>query len=150
MLVSLSSFQYNPIGESRLREIFLKYNNHIRGKYLAEITQQVFEDLESNKYQFAEYRLSIYGAKDNEWDALSEWVVDHTLFSANVRWMIQIPRLYSIYKASGQVKNFAEMLSSQCNSQHDITVCHRARSFAHSPLVPPSPCVQTSSSLCSR
>ena len=112
----LLPFQYNPIGESRLREIFLKYNNHIRGRYLAEITRQVFEDLESNKYQFAEYRLSIYGAKNNEWDALSDWVVDHKLFSANVRWMIQIPRLYSIYKASGQVKNFAEMLHSQSHS----------------------------------
>lgn len=77
------------------------------------MTQQVFEDLESNKYQFAEYRLSIYGAKRDEWNALSEWVVDHKLFSSNVRWMIQVPRLYSIYKASGQIKNFAEMLRSQ-------------------------------------
>ena len=34
---------------SRLREIFLKYNNHIQGQFLAEITQQVFDDLESNK-----------------------------------------------------------------------------------------------------
>jgi len=77
------------------------------------VTQQVFEDLESNKYQFAEYRLSIYGAKRDEWNALSEWVVDHKLFSSNVRWMIQVPRLYSIYKASGQINNFAEMLKSQ-------------------------------------
>ena len=39
---------------SRLREIFLKYNNYNRGKFLAEITQQVIDDLDSNKYQFAE------------------------------------------------------------------------------------------------
>ena len=81
------------------------------------MTQQVFEDLESNKYQFAEYRLSIYGAKRDEWNALSEWVVDHKLFSSNVRWMIQVPRLYSIYKASGQIKNFAEMLRSQSTTK---------------------------------
>lgn len=83
------------------------------------MTQQVFEDLESNKYQFAEYRLSIYGAKRDEWNALSEWVVDNKLFSSNVRWMIQVPRLYSIYKASGQIKNFAEMLRSQSTRKRD-------------------------------
>jgi AMP deaminase len=29
--------KYNPIGESRLREIFLKTDNYINGKYFAEI-----------------------------------------------------------------------------------------------------------------
>jgi AMP deaminase len=71
--------QYNPIGESRLREIFLKTDNLIEGRYLAELTQgtqsaqgitrceeptlraEVFEDLQQSKYQMAEYRISIYG-----------------------------------------------------------------------------------------
>lgn len=55
------NLKYNPIGEPRLREIFLKFDNMIDGKYLAELTQEVFSDLEANKYQLAEYRLSIYG-----------------------------------------------------------------------------------------
>lgn len=29
----------DPIGESRLREIFLKTDNHVQGKYLAEVTK---------------------------------------------------------------------------------------------------------------
>ena len=33
------NLKYNPIGESRLREIFLKTDNHIGGRYLAELTQ---------------------------------------------------------------------------------------------------------------
>lgn len=33
------NLKYNPIGESRLREIFLKTDNLIKGKYLAELTQ---------------------------------------------------------------------------------------------------------------
>ena len=33
------NLKYNPIGESRLREIFLKTDNHIRGVYLAELTK---------------------------------------------------------------------------------------------------------------
>ena len=87
---------------SRLREIFLKYNNYNKGQFLAEVTQQVFADLESNKYQFAEYRLSIYGSATSEWDTLAEWVCGHHLFHYNVRWMIQIPRLYAVYKAAGK------------------------------------------------
>lgn len=33
------NLKYNPIGESRLREIFLKTDNFIQGRYLAEITK---------------------------------------------------------------------------------------------------------------
>lgn len=33
------NLKYNPIGESRLREIFLKTDNFIEGRYLAELTQ---------------------------------------------------------------------------------------------------------------
>ena len=32
------NLKYNPIGESRLREIFLKTDNYIKGSYLAELT----------------------------------------------------------------------------------------------------------------
>lgn len=33
------NLKYNPIGESRLREIFLKTDNFIEGRYMAEITK---------------------------------------------------------------------------------------------------------------
>lgn len=104
------NLKYNPIGESRLREIFLKTDNYIKGKYLAELTREVFYDLEQSKYQMAEYRISIYGKHINEWDRLAEWVVDHRLFSSNVRWLIQFPRLYDIYKASGIVQSFEQII----------------------------------------
>lgn len=35
--------KYNPIGESRLREIFLKTDNYIQGKYFAEILKVSFK-----------------------------------------------------------------------------------------------------------
>lgn len=38
------NLKYNPIGESRLREIFLKTDNYIQGRYLAELTQGMYED----------------------------------------------------------------------------------------------------------
>lgn len=33
------NLKYNPIGESRLREIFLKTDNFIKGRYLAELSR---------------------------------------------------------------------------------------------------------------
>ncbi|KAK9389118.1 hypothetical protein V1515DRAFT_531509 [Lipomyces mesembrius] len=106
------NLKYNPIGESRLREIFLKTDNYINGKYLAELTREVIYDLEQSKYQMAEYRISIYGKTRNEWDRLAAWVVDNKLFSPNVRWLIQVPRLYDVYKTSGIVNNFEQIVTN--------------------------------------
>ena len=33
------NLKYNPIGEARLREIFMKTDNYIQGRYLAELTK---------------------------------------------------------------------------------------------------------------
>lgn len=104
------NLKYNPVGESRLRTIFLKTDNFIQGRYLAEITKEVMSDLESSKYQMVEWRISIYGRTLDEWDKLAAWVVDNKLFSPNVRWLIQIPRLYDVYKASGLMHNFEEVI----------------------------------------
>jgi AMP deaminase len=41
--------KYNPLGQSRLREIFLKTSNVLSGRWLAEITREVFDDLEASK-----------------------------------------------------------------------------------------------------
>lgn len=106
------NLKYNPIGESRLREIFLKTNNLIKGRYLAEITKEIMSDLQSSKYQMAEYRVSIYGRSMDEWYKLAAWIVDNELFSPNVRWLIQVPRLYEVYKANKTVDNFQNLLSN--------------------------------------
>lgn len=115
------NLKYNPIGESRLREIFLKTDNFIQGRYLAEITKEVFEDLESSKYQMAEYRISIYGRSIDEWDKLAAWVIDNKLFSHNVRWLIQIPRLYNVYKKTGLVENFGDILTNLFQPLFEVT-----------------------------
>ena len=82
----------------------------------------MFDDLEQNKYQMAEYRLSIYGSSASEWDALSAWVCDHSLFHYNVRWMIQVPRLYAVYKAAGKVQHFGEMLDNIFRPLFEVSV----------------------------
>ncbi|KAJ7643740.1 hypothetical protein FB45DRAFT_281221 [Roridomyces roridus] len=104
------NLKYNPIGESRLREIFLKTDNYIKGRYLAELTQELMTDLEQSKYQNCEWRISIYGRSMGEWDKLAKWIVNNKLYSHNVRWLIQVPRLYDIYKANGSVQTFEDII----------------------------------------
>ena len=106
------NLKYNPIGESRLRTIFLKTDNFIYGRYLAEITKEVISDLESSKYQMVEWRISIYGKSMDEWDRLAAWVVDNKLFSHNVRWLVQIPRLYDVYKATGLMETYEQVVKN--------------------------------------
>jgi AMP deaminase len=106
------NLKYNPAGQSRLREIFLKTDNYIKGRYLAEMTQEVMGDLTSSKYQLAEWRVSIYGRAPDEWEKLSRWFYNNRLAHPNVRWMIQVPRLYSIYKKNNQVQSFQELLEN--------------------------------------
>ena len=50
-------------------------------------------DLSESKYQHAELRISIYGRSRDEWSQLSKWVLDHKVWCANVRWVVQVPRL---------------------------------------------------------
>lgn len=50
-------------------------------------------DLEESKYQNVELRLSIYGRCRDEWDKLAKWAVMHRVYSKNVRWLVQVPRL---------------------------------------------------------
>ncbi|KAL6503260.1 hypothetical protein OROHE_023889 [Orobanche hederae] len=106
------NLKYNPCGQSRLREIFLKQDNLIQGRFLGELTKQVFTDLEASKYQMAEYRISIYGRKMSEWDQLASWIVNNNLYSENVVWLIQLPRLYNVYKEMGIVTSFQNILDN--------------------------------------
>ncbi|KAI1941838.1 AMP deaminase [Ophidiomyces ophidiicola] len=115
------NLKYNPIGESRLREIFLKTDNYIKGRYLAEITKEVIADLESSKYQMAEWRISIYGRSMDEWDKLAAWVIDNKLFSSNIRWLIQVPRLYDVYKSNGIVDDFEAVIKNVFQPLFEVT-----------------------------
>ncbi|KAJ8612487.1 hypothetical protein MRB53_037416 [Persea americana] len=115
------NLKYNPIGESRLRTIFLKTDNDIKGRYLAEITKEVISDLESSKYQMVEWRISIYGRTMDEWDKLAAWVVDNKLFSHNVRWLIQVPRLFDVYRTSGLMSNFEQVIQNLFQPLFEVT-----------------------------
>ncbi|XP_026820421.1 AMP deaminase 2 isoform X3 [Rhopalosiphum maidis] len=104
--------KYNPIGESRLREVFLKTDNYTGGKYFARVINEVASDLEESKYQNAELRLSIYGKSRDEWDKLAKWAISNRVYSDNVRWLVQIPRLFDIFKSNNILDNFQQLLDN--------------------------------------
>ncbi|CAI5440793.1 unnamed protein product [Caenorhabditis angaria] len=113
--------KYNPVGESTLREIFIKTDNYVGGSYFADLLKEVLSDLEDSKYQHAEPRLSIYGRDKNEWDKLAKWAITNDVWSPNVRWLIQIPRLYDIYRSKKMVKNFDELLDNIFTPLFEVT-----------------------------
>lgn len=55
--------------------------------------QEVGSDLEDAKYQHTEPRLSIYGRSPEEWAKLASWFNTHRVYSPNMKWMIQVPRI---------------------------------------------------------
>lgn len=116
------NLKYNPCGQSRLREIFLKQDNLIQGRFLAEVTKEVLSDLEASKYQMAEYRISIYGRKQSEWDQLASWFVNHGIYSENAVWLIQLPRLYNVYRGMGTVTSFQTILDNVFIPLFEVTV----------------------------
>ncbi|XP_047243719.1 AMP deaminase 3-like isoform X2 [Girardinichthys multiradiatus] len=104
--------KYNPVGASELREIYLKTDNYINGEYFARLIKEVAAELEESKYQHAEPRLSIYGRSASEWESLAAWFIQHKVHSPNMRWMIQIPRIFDIFKSKKLVPHFAKILEN--------------------------------------
>jgi len=104
--------KYNPVGASELRDLYMKTENHINGEYFARIIKEVASDLEDAKYQYAEPRLSIYGCKNDEWAKLSSWFCKHRVFSPQFKWMIQVPRIYDIFRGRDFIPHFGKMLEN--------------------------------------
>merc|ERR1712061_529353 len=46
------------------------------------------------------------------WSIIADWICKYQLFSTNVRWLIQIPRIYSGLYTSGVITSFHQLL---CN-----------------------------------
>ncbi|XP_043562340.1 AMP deaminase 3-like [Chiloscyllium plagiosum] len=104
--------KYNPVGASELRDLYLKTDNYMQGEYFARIIKEVSRDLEESKYQYTEPRLSIYGGSPNEWANLARWFIKQQVYSPNVRWVIQIPRIYDIFRTKKILPSFGKMLEN--------------------------------------
>ncbi|KAM8976570.1 AMP deaminase 1 isoform 2-T2 [Pelodytes ibericus] len=114
--------KYNPVGASELRDLYMKTENVIEGEYFATIIKEVGSDLEDAKYQYAEPRLSIYGRSPEEWTKLAQWFNKHKVYSPNMKWMIQVPRIYDVFRAQKFVPHFGKMLENIFKPVFEATV----------------------------
>ncbi|CAG8824250.1 3214_t:CDS:1, partial [Dentiscutata erythropus] len=48
----------------------------------------------------------------SEWDKLVKWVINHKIFLPSVRWLIQMPRLYNVYKDAQIVESSEDVIRS--------------------------------------
>ena len=100
-----------------LRQIYC----NVQCSNLVCILQEVLHDLEESKYQNLELRLSIYGRSPEEWDKLAEWAINNNVYSDNCRWIIQVPRLFDIYKCNKLVTCFQEILENLFKPLFEVT-----------------------------
>jgi len=115
--------KYSPFRLADMRRIFLKSTNYMGGRYFAELLKIVLNRHEMSKGHVSavEMRLSIYGMEREEWDDLAEWLLKDwegdfpgPLLSKSNRWIIQIPRLWRIFrmKPGRDGSGFSEMLEN--------------------------------------
>ena len=129
--------KYSPFRMAQMRKIFLKVENHIEGRYFAELTKIVLARLEQSKghNSASEMRLSIYGMARNEWANLARWMLRDwqggdfpgPVLSTHNRWMVQVPRLWRIYsskKKEGEsaTRSFQNMLENIFIPMFDATL----------------------------
>eukprot|EP01064_Diplonema_japonicum_P027334 TRINITY_DN3934_c1_g1_i1.p1 TRINITY_DN3934_c1_g1~~TRINITY_DN3934_c1_g1_i1.p1 ORF type:complete len:1503 (+),score=153.90 TRINITY_DN3934_c1_g1_i1:24-4532(+) len=104
--------KYNPMGNPDLRNLFLKTDNYMNGRYFAELAKSTFAQYTHDQYTYAEMRLSIYGRAGNEWTKLAAWFDTHGMASVHNKWMIQVPRIYPIFRKIGAINSFQGLLSN--------------------------------------
>ncbi|XP_053108282.1 AMP deaminase 3 isoform X3 [Hemicordylus capensis] len=77
-----------------------------------DVHAEVARELEESKYQYTEPRLSVYGRSPDEWQNLAKWFIRHKVYSPHMRWIIQVPRIYDIFRAKNILPNFGRMLEN--------------------------------------
>eukprot|EP00574_Skeletonema_japonicum_P001148 CAMPEP_0201740470 /NCGR_PEP_ID=MMETSP0593-20130828/46319_1 /ASSEMBLY_ACC=CAM_ASM_000672 /TAXON_ID=267983 /ORGANISM="Skeletonema japonicum, Strain CCMP2506" /LENGTH=722 /DNA_ID=CAMNT_0048234781 /DNA_START=79 /DNA_END=2247 /DNA_ORIENTATION=+ len=125
--------KYSPFRMAQMRKIFLKTDNHIEGRYFAELTKIVLARHEQSKghKSGAEMRLSIYGMERKEWLQLAKWVLRDwrtgdfpgNMLSSHNRWLVQVPRLWRVYHKKGKgTVSFQDMLENLFSPLFEATL----------------------------
>jgi AMP deaminase len=114
--------KYNPLNRLTIKDIFLSIENHIQGRFFAELVKEVIKGIDKEKYVLAEYRISIFGKQANDWETTAKWLKTYEVSSKRIRWLVQIPRLFSEFKKKALVSNFSEMLFNIFNPIFEATL----------------------------
>eukprot|EP01080_Neovahlkampfia_damariscottae_P012344 gene12344-6016_t len=108
-------------GSTALKKLFLSFDNHQKGLYFAELAKEVLETRTLNR-TCSEISVVLFGEDSLDWKKISDWVVNHKIYSPNARWMINIPRSYCFYKKKGVVNSFGDFLSVIFKPLFDVTL----------------------------
>ena len=101
------------MNQGDLRTILLKTDNLMNGRYFAELTNLTFDAFSKDRYTFAENRLSVYGNAITEWKKLADWFDTHGMASKHNKWMVQVPRVYSVFRKMGNsIGSFGQYLQN--------------------------------------
>jgi len=124
--------KYSPFRSAQLRKIFLKVDNHLHGRYFAELTKIVLARHEASKGHVSatEMRLSIYGMERTEWQRLACWILHDwpgdypgKVLSTHNRWLVQVPRLWRIFCSKGEgTRSFQDMLENLFSPLFEATL----------------------------
>ena len=120
-LINVSISQFKIAYQSAKQVYYCPIILIILPNNIALLFQEVLHDLEESKYQNLELRLSIYGRSLEEWDKLAEWAINNNVYSDNCRWIIQVPRLFDIYKCNKLVTCFQEILENLFKPLFEVT-----------------------------
>jgi hypothetical protein len=55
-------------------------------------------------------RSNALSSSTDDWKSVSNWANDFRLYSPNNMWMVQIPRIYPVFRARGSVQSYADVL----------------------------------------
>ena len=114
--------RYNPMENSDLRTLLLKTDNYMNGRYFAEIINRKFAQYTKDRFTFAENRLSIYGNDADEWLRLAQWFDTHGMASKHNKWIIQLPRLYKVFRAQQVIGSFGQYLYNIFKPLWDVSM----------------------------
>ncbi|CCW64381.1 unnamed protein product [Phytomonas sp. EM1] len=104
--------KYNPMDNSDLRSLLLKTDNFMNGRYFAEIIHDVFNQYSKDQYTYAENRVSVYGINIHEWEKLSNWFSTYGLNNKHNKWVIQVPRVYKVFRGQNVIGSFGQYLQN--------------------------------------
>lgn len=103
-----------PLRFYLLAKTFLEFDNYLDGEYLAQMfIDHVITNLEKAKYQIVQVSVDFQFQPRGEssfWEKFAHWLVKWNVVSYNVRWNVQIKRVYPRLFYHNTVKSFQDYL----------------------------------------
>ena len=75
--------------------------------------------------------MALFDCVKAEWDRLGDWICGHRLHSPQIKWLIQIPRIFHIWKRAKMCSNFGEMMANIFEPLFEVTIDPQSHPSLH-------------------